>query len=54
MASLKSILASNIKIRTKEYPPESSTELREKLINQFEEFLRAAAKEIKEKDLSCS
>ena len=31
---------------TKEYPSEPSSELRNKLINQFEEFLRAAANEI--------
>ena len=32
----------------KEYPFESSSELRKKLIDQFEEFLRATANEIKE------
>lgn len=30
----------------KGYPPEKSTELREKLINQFEEFVQAAINEI--------
>ena len=34
---------------TKEYPNESSSELREKLLNQFEEFLRAVEKETTEK-----
>jgi len=38
---------------TKEYPFESSPEIREKLMIQFEEFLRATTKEIKEKVLSC-
>ena len=32
----------------KNYPPESSSELQEKLKNQFEQFLRAAAKELKD------
>ena len=31
----------------KEYPSESSSEIRKKLINQFDEFLRAVTKEIK-------
>jgi transcriptional regulator with XRE-family HTH domain len=33
----------------KNYPMESSSELREDLMNRFDQFLRAAAKEIKEK-----
>jgi len=34
---------------TKEYPVESSSELRKQLKSKFERFLRAAIKEIKEK-----
>ena len=37
----------------KDYPSQSSMELRKNLINQFDEFLRASAKEIKEKSHSC-
>jgi len=33
---------------TKEYPFEDSSEIKKKLVNQFEDFLRAILKEIKE------
>ena len=33
----------------KSYPPESTLELREELLNKFDRFIRAAVKEIEEK-----
>ena len=35
---------------TKNYPAESSYEIREKLVNEFDLFLRAAVKKIQEND----
>jgi transcriptional regulator with XRE-family HTH domain len=35
---------------TESYPAKSSSQLRENLMNQFDQFLRATVKEIKEKE----